>query len=574
MRLKWRIRVGTIVTALSIFGPGCGIDFGQLAEFQRDRQELFLPLPTDASLPIPLPVIFVPGIKGTELVRCKGNTTRLSHCEVEEEVWGTSGNVSTFRQFNDLYLDYRMTLKDEDFDGSDTIPDPTYYRDRRIRERDVLYKYKLGYRSYIPLLDLGNYDVYHSLREFLVTEGRFELDKNSFFFPYDWRLDNRIAAVKLAIMIDTYRDKYEDYIRSLLCLRNREQPCTKDEAVKYLTELRQRRPDLFTRDDKIKFILVAHSMGGLVGRYFVSALGGDRDVHKLVLLGTPIYGSVDALKALHEGDFPETFLGHFGIRWFNKDATRPIEFSFPSLFQLLPSYAGSVAGEDLRNLGLRIDQDLGEFEDETDNKIYTTYSRAKFIPGRFRLDFARDYERMNEPEYYRLMKRHLLANLRSAHCFKKAMRIFEADDERYAADVEKCNERLRVKAAEKFLRETNSDLATLAKNIVGEMTTARKKDQKIRMIIFAGHCQNTVVQAKFKNGSVEFVDDPSVSVAADGFNPTATSKQYGDGRVSVFGSGVLNPKLADANFFLCEDHVGLVKNDIFRYNLLRELLIN
>lgn len=37
--------------------------------------------------------------------------------------------------------------------------------------------------------------------------------------------------------------------------------------------------------------IIAHSAGGLVARYYIRRLGGDRKVHSLVTLGTPHYGT-------------------------------------------------------------------------------------------------------------------------------------------------------------------------------------------------------------------------------------------------------------------------------------------
>lgn len=44
-----------------------------------------------------------------------------------------------------------------------------------------------------------------------------------------------------------------------------------------------------TGEDKVD--LIAHSAGGLVARYFVKRLGGDRRVHSLITLGTPHFGT-------------------------------------------------------------------------------------------------------------------------------------------------------------------------------------------------------------------------------------------------------------------------------------------
>lgn len=40
-----------------------------------------------------------------------------------------------------------------------------------------------------------------------------------------------------------------------------------------------------------RIAIIGHSIGGLIGRYYVSLLGGDRSVHTLIMLGTPHRGN-------------------------------------------------------------------------------------------------------------------------------------------------------------------------------------------------------------------------------------------------------------------------------------------
>jgi hypothetical protein len=127
-------------------------------------------------------------------------------------------------------------------------------------------------------------------REFAVTPG-----KNFFTFPYDWRRDNRVAARRL-----------------------------KEQADRWLWQWRQESPDA-------KLILVGHSMGGLVARYFLECLDGWRDTRRLVTFGTPYRGSLNALNFLVHG--MQKRLGPVPVL----DLSRLLR-SFPSIYQLLPIY--------------------------------------------------------------------------------------------------------------------------------------------------------------------------------------------------------------------------------------------
>ena len=127
-------------------------------------------------------------------------------------------------------------------------------------------------------------------RQFAVTPGR-----NFFAFPYDWRRDNRVAARRL-----------------------------KEQADRWLWQWRQESPEA-------KLILVGHSMGGLVARYFLECLDGWRDTRRLVTFGTPYRGSLNAVNFLVHG--MQKRLGPIPVL----DLSRLLR-SFPSIYQLLPIY--------------------------------------------------------------------------------------------------------------------------------------------------------------------------------------------------------------------------------------------
>jgi pimeloyl-ACP methyl ester carboxylesterase len=111
-------------------------------------------------------------------------------------------------------------------------------------------------------------------------------------FPYDWRLDNRVSAEHLQALV---RDRLE---------RWREH----------------------SHNPNAQVIFVAHSMGGLVARYYLEVLGGWRECRGLITFGTPYRGSLKALDFLVHG-YKKLFL----------DLTEVMR-TFPSMYQLLPIY--------------------------------------------------------------------------------------------------------------------------------------------------------------------------------------------------------------------------------------------
>jgi hypothetical protein len=121
-------------------------------------------------------------------------------------------------------------------------------------------------------------------------------------FPYDWRRDNRVAARALRRVAD-----------------------------EKLHAARQRDPDA-------KLILIGHSMGGLVARYFLECLDGWKDTRMLITFGTPHRGSLNAVDFLTNGFVKK--LGPLKIA----DLTRLLR-SLTSVYQLLPTYPCVDLGE-------------------------------------------------------------------------------------------------------------------------------------------------------------------------------------------------------------------------------------
>jgi pimeloyl-ACP methyl ester carboxylesterase len=145
------------------------------------------------------------------------------------------------------------------------------------------------------LLGMGWVNGYSQLSRRIMDEfsTSHHTEKGNFHhFPYDWRRDNRVSARLLKKFVDErlawWRDK--------------------------------------TENANARAIILAHSMGGLVARYYLEVLGGWQDCRALVTFGTPFRGSVEALKLLANG----TKKGSVDL----SDVVR----SFASLYQLLPIY--------------------------------------------------------------------------------------------------------------------------------------------------------------------------------------------------------------------------------------------
>jgi pimeloyl-ACP methyl ester carboxylesterase len=131
---------------------------------------------------------------------------------------------------------------------------------------------------------------------FTLNEVTADQSGNLLLFPYDWRLSNVVSAGMLA-----------------------------ETASRELARWRKQ-----TQNSDAKLILICHSMGGLIARWFLEVLGGREMTRQLVTIGTPYQGSVNALRWLVNG--PPVGLGP--LSWKLTELVR----SLPSIYQLLPAY--------------------------------------------------------------------------------------------------------------------------------------------------------------------------------------------------------------------------------------------
>ncbi len=213
-------------------------------------------------------IVVLPGITGSVLQ------------QDGQDLWNISGQA--FWEFLTTLGDELQSLRVRD-DGTDD----------RIRATSLISGIHLipglvkvdGYADLIAMI----------LKHFTATLGNIHEPNgqaNLFPFPYDWRRDNRLAAHQLKRFLD------------------QQLPLWREQSYQ----------------EHAKVTLIAHSMGGLVARYYLEVLSGWRDCRGLITFGTPYRGSLEALGYLANG-YKKLFL----------DLTEVVR-TFPSVYQLLPIY--------------------------------------------------------------------------------------------------------------------------------------------------------------------------------------------------------------------------------------------
>ena len=139
-------------------------------------------------------------------------------------------------------------------------------------------------------------DGYSRTERYLIDQLGLQAGRNYFAFPYDWRRDNRVIAKRLEAS-----------------------------AMDWLKAWRAS-----SGNADAKLVLIGHSMGGLVARYFIECLGGWQVTRTLMTLGTPHRGSLNAVGFLENG--MKKGIGPFGLD------LSPLLRSLTSVYQLLPIY--------------------------------------------------------------------------------------------------------------------------------------------------------------------------------------------------------------------------------------------
>ncbi len=321
-----------------------------------------------------------------------------------------------------------------------------------------------------------------------------------YIFPYDWRQDNVVTARKLDALIEQIRRDY--------------------------------------REPRLKVDIVAHSMGGLITRYYIqygttdvldsndfpANFSGAGKIRTAILLGTPNLGSVNALHSLLIG---------YKV---GRQAIPPEALAtMPSVYQLLPhpvtnwivDIKGNPLERDLYFVGTWISYQWSIFNPEIERRVRGRFASA--AAGDKYLDVLQDY-------------------------FAK-----------------------RIERARRF---------------VWSLTYNESQNAPVKLVVFGGDCTLTPARVVVERERDTTPDGRArvrlvpgeIRAPAPGVDYSRLMLEPGDGEVtkpSLLARQSLDPTVSRSEdvffplayaFFLCVDHEHLTGNINFQDNLLNVLL--
>ncbi len=248
------------------------------------------------------PVVLVPGILGSRIEDAEGKL-----------VWGAFtgefADPGDARGARRIALPMAMGVPLRELTHHDTAPGALDRVRVRFLGLPIILK---AYAQILGVLGVGGYRDEELGRAGSVDYG--DDHYTCFQFAYDWRRD----LVENAKVLGQYLDARAEYV---------------------LGEHRRRG---IATSDPIRFDIVAHSMGGLVLRYYLRygaadlpedgslpelTWAGARRVERAILIGTPNAGSVEALRILTEGYSPGPFMPYYSPTLLG---------TMPAIYQLLP----------------------------------------------------------------------------------------------------------------------------------------------------------------------------------------------------------------------------------------------
>lgn len=213
------------------------------------------------------------------------------------------------------------------------------------------------YASILRTLGVGGY-----LDPLLMDRNAPEYPKTHFTcftFFYDWRRDCVENAIRLGVFLKQKREEIAFRVGQRVRTLRDEGKAEEADAL------------LAWHKRGYKFDVVAHSMGGLIARYFMryasrdlpeaQALGtvpwdGAREIDRLICVGTPSFGAIESFENLVGGFSFAFFLPHYGAELLG---------TMPSIYQLLPRTRHGVS---IDSKGEALTMDLFDARNWVDNE--------------------------------------------------------------------------------------------------------------------------------------------------------------------------------------------------------------
>ncbi len=249
------------------------------------------------------PVILIPGLLGSKLINKSTGAV----------VWGSFvlNTVSTRTAEDARIIALPMLYKETLDEMRDNVVSAGTLD--RVRLNFLGYPVEQNtYAHILSVLGIGGYRDQNLAEAGVINYG--DRHFTCFQFDYDWRRD----IVESAKTLDTFIKEKKKYVQ---------------------LEIEKR---FGIKNYDVKFDIVAHSMGGLIARYYLRygskdipsnglipevTWAGSKHVENLVMIGTPNAGTVDMLVNLVDGFRPAIFLPYY---------PPAVLGTMPSLYELLP----------------------------------------------------------------------------------------------------------------------------------------------------------------------------------------------------------------------------------------------
>ena len=165
-----------------------------------------------------------------------------------------------------------------------------------------------------------------------------------FAFPYDWRVDIRATAGKLAVFVD--------------------EVLSRARLLKH-----------YAGADDLAVDLVGHSMGGLVITEYLAQRGRRANVGKVATIGTPFQGAIEAIVKIATG---MSLITGPEPREREREAARVT----PALYQLFPSYPGAAVDPEGRDVDMFSAENIQKSVVDSLTEFVRIYSVATRSPER------------------------------------------------------------------------------------------------------------------------------------------------------------------------------------------------